>query len=94
MVLSSIKSTISSLVSSILTFKEEVSMKYISIKEQITSGQRVEKFRLEVDGKEVYKGTTIGYQRLVELNGLVGKELKIIFEEFRKCPIINCVKVY
>ena len=78
----------------VMTFNEPVKMNYVSIKEQITSGQRVEKFRLEVDGKEVYKGTTIGYQRLVEMNGLVGKELKVVFEEFRKCPIINCVKVY
>ena len=77
-----------------LTFPEDVTINYVSLKEQITFSQRVEKFRLELDGKEVYTGTTIGYQRLVKLNGLTGKELKVVFEEFRKCPIMNCIKVY
>ena len=77
-----------------LTFPKDITINYVALKEQITFSQRVEKFRLELDGKEVYTGTTIGYQRLVKLDGLTGKELKVVFEEFRKCPIMNCIKVY
>ena len=73
------------------TFEQDVKLGYVVIKEQILEGQRVERFRLEADGETIYNGTTIGYQKFCNLAGRSVKELKVVFEEYRKAPVINCV---
>lgn len=77
-----------------LTLPKETALKFISLKEQITMGQRVEKFRVEADGKEICRGTTIGYQKLMPLDGISAKEITVVFEEVRVCPAMNCIKLF
>ena len=76
------------------TFEQDVKLGYVVIKEQILEGQRVERFRLEADGESIYNGTTIGYQKFCNLAGRSVKELKVVFEEYRKAPVMNCVLFY
>lgn len=69
-------------------------LKFVSLKEQIAEGQRVERFRIETEGRTVYSGTTIGYQKLVPLMGLPVKEIRVVFEQARKCPVMNCIRLF
>ena len=77
-----------------LTLSEETEIGYVALKEQILEGQRVERFRLVADGETVFEGTTIGYQKFCNLAGRKVKELKVVFDEFRKAPVMNCVLLY
>ncbi len=66
----------------------------IALKEQILQSQRVEEFTIYADDKEIYKGETIGYKKLVLTNGLKCNEIKVVFNKYRKCPVIKSILFY
>ena len=73
-------------------------IKYIVLKEYIKLGQRVEKFNVEanVDGQwtKVADETTIGHKRILKLNPVDTKKLRINIVSSRACPVISSVEVY
>lgn len=94
-----------------LTWVEPQTLHYVELMEHIAKGQRVKKFKLELseDGstwKPTAQGvqlTTVGYKRIVPLNGSTAhsyskgfkaKGLRIIIEEAKACPLLSHIAVY
>ena len=94
-----------------LTWKKEQVVRYVELMEYIKKGQRVRNFKIEIseDGKawkEVaanVETTTIGYKRIVPLNGSTSKSydegfkvkaLRVVIEDSKACPLISKLSVY
>lgn len=94
-----------------LTWSRPQTVRYVDLMEHIRRGQRVRAFHIEVstDGqqwKRVANGcktTTIGYRRIVPLNGstaksydkgLTVKALRIVIDDSKACPLLQKVAVY
>ena len=94
-----------------LEWKKAQGVRYVELMEPIALGQRVEKFHLEytTDGTtwqpiaEKVETTTIGYKRLIPLNGstkdsyadaLNVRGLRIVIDSSRSCPLLSKVAVY
>ncbi|WP_222536939.1 alpha-L-fucosidase [Pedobacter polysacchareus] len=76
-----------------LTFKTAQTFDVLSLQENITIGQRVEKFVLEywagTDWKKVTEGTTIGYKRLVKFKPVTALKVRLRIEQSRLNPTIS-----
>lgn len=68
------------------------------VQENITKGQRVEKFCLEYKKGEkwvmVSEGTTIGYKRILRFPLVQAKEVRLVVQESRDVPQIAEVGLY
>jgi len=71
---------------------------YVLVQEYIKLGQRVKSFSIEVekDGtwQEVAKGTTIGYKRILRINPIKAKKVRLVINDSKACPTISNVEVY
>ena len=76
-----------------LAWKTERTFDVLSLQENITVGQRVERFALEYwDGakwKNATQGTTIGYKRLIKFVPVKAKKVRIIIAASRLNPTIS-----
>ncbi len=65
----------------------------VMLQEMISTGQRVEKFKLEAwDGdswNEIAQGTTIGYKRLLRIPLTTASKVRLTIDEARDCPTIR-----
>jgi len=81
-----------------IKWEQPVNVGAVVIKENIMYSQRVESFCIEaeVDGnyEEIYDGTVIGYKRIVPLENLETKNLKIKIKDSRKEPVISYIGVF
>ncbi len=94
-----------------LLWDEKITARYVELMEFIAKGQRVRKFTIETseDGTNWVKRannvetTTIGYKRIIPLNGSTSssydngysvKGIRITIEDSRACPLISKVGVY
>lgn len=79
-------------------WEEEKTLSYLVLKEAIPLSQRVEAFcvRCENNGKlqECCRGTTIGYKKIIALDGIQTTTLIIDIEDARVAPAIAFVGVY
>ncbi|OUZ99475.1 Glycoside hydrolase [Macleaya cordata] len=68
----------------------------IRIQEAIGLGQRIKKHEIYIDGKQLVKGTTIGYKRLHRLEGGVvhARRVRILIKESRGPPLISSVGLH
>ncbi len=70
----------------------------ILIQEDISKGQRVEQFTVEIfDGKKwvgVFHGTTIGYKRLIRINPVNAARIRLRITETRDHPNISAFKLF
>ncbi len=82
----------------ILSWEEEQDIGNIVIKENIPGSQRVESFSVDVtengEWKEVYKGTVIGYKRIVPLKSVSASKIRIRIKDSRCEPQISYIAVY
>ncbi|MDF2541808.1 MAG: Alpha-L-fucosidase [Herbinix sp.] len=82
----------------VITFNKAKCLSYLVIMEQITYSQRIEEFSLylwvEDAWKLEYRGTTIGYKKICPLENIMSDKIKIVFDAYRKCPIINHIGIY
>lgn len=82
----------------IAKFAERQRITHIVLKENIKLSQRVENFKIEVfaDEKLVYEeiGTTIGYKKIVPINGVWANKVKITILHSRSNPIFSFIGVY
>lgn len=94
-----------------LAWRKPITARYVELMEPIALGQRVKKFRIETttDGTTwtpaatAVKTTTIGYKRIVPLNGSTADGyanpatilgLRVIIEDAKSCPLISKLAVY
>ena len=81
-------------------FRKDRVLKSALIQEYIPLGQRVKEFSiecLESDSgvwKEVYRGTTIGYKRIVRFPEIKASEVRFNILDSYACPVINNVSLY
>jgi alpha-L-fucosidase len=70
----------------------------IMLQEHIESGQRIEAFRCEVwlDGgwREIARGTTVGFKRLLRFNTVESGKVRIRLLESRVCPTLSEIGLF
>jgi alpha-L-fucosidase len=86
------------------TTEIEITLKKIShfdifmIQENIRNGQRIEEFSLEIlqnnQWKEIAKGTTVGYKRLLRFPEVSTDKIKLKILKSRECPEISNIGIY
>lgn len=81
-----------------IRWNEQKSLKYIVLQENILKSQRIEQFTIsykkEEEYEELYKGTTIGYKKIVRIENITTNEIKIEISDSRVCPTLRFVGVY
>lgn len=80
-------------------FAEKTPLTYVVLEEDLSQGQRISSFEIEATGpfgnlQTIYHGTTVGYRKIVELNGYEANELKIIVRLSRGPAQLKSVKFY
>lgn len=79
-------------------WNEVVTVGRIVLKENILCGQRVESFKVEAElngeYQEVFRGTVIGYKRIVPLKGIKTDSLRISILDSRTEPTLAFLGVY
>lgn len=76
-----------------------ISPKYLVMQEDITQGQRIEKFECYlIDNDEpmlVAQGTVVGHKVIKKITeGITGKKFKIVFSQTRSKPILKNIEMY
>ncbi len=79
-----------------MKFDQKLPVQYLEIKENILKSQRVEKFRITVNGGEfVYEATIIGYKKIVDLGQVYEvKQLDLEIIECREQACLSYLAVY
>jgi alpha-L-fucosidase len=79
-------------------FNKDKEFNVAMLQEDIKSGQRIEKFRLEyLDGKEWKKfseGTTVGFKRLLRFDKIKTNSVRIVIEQSRSNPVLANFGLY
>jgi alpha-L-fucosidase len=81
-----------------LDLGEVKNVKYVVLQEYIKLGQRVTGFSIDVwidqGWKNVAKGTTIGYKRIMPLEPFSTSKIRLTITGAKACPLISNVAVY
>ena len=83
-----------------VSFEKETPISGAMIQEYIPLGQRIKEFSIEYIGaegeswREIYRGTTIGYKRLVRFDQVNALKVKFNILDSFACPLINNVEIY
>lgn len=94
-----------------LTWEQPQNIRYVALQEYIAKGQRVKGFKVETSADGVnwtakatnIQQTTIGYKRIIPLNGNTGasydnptraKAVRITITDSRACPLLHTISVY
>lgn len=71
---------------------------FILLQEYIQLGQRIKAFTVEVRNnhtwQQIAEGTTIGYKRILKLNGVNADAVRISITDSKACPVISNIAVY
>ncbi len=75
-----------------------IELNLIALQEDISQGQRVESFRIDYwqdnAWKELTKGTTIGYKRILSFKPVKAQKLKLLIESSRGEPLLSELGAY
>ena len=94
-----------------LTWKRPQTVRYVQLMEYIRLGQRIKRFHVEIseDGTSFHRvasnvaTTTVGYKRIIPLNGstkesygkgFTAKALRVVIDDSKACPTLCEVGVY
>jgi alpha-L-fucosidase len=73
-------------------------LNFLVIQEYIKLGQRVKSFTVEAwednSWKQVATATTIGYKRILKLNGTETSKIRVTINESKACPVISSLEVF
>jgi len=79
-------------------WKRKTVFNTVLLKEDITKGQRIEKFHIDYwtgsEWKECASGTTVGYKRLLRINDTKGTKIRLIIDASRGSANIKSFGVY
>ena len=74
---------------------DSVAVSCIILKEDIRYSQRIESYVItDQDGIEIYRGTTVGYQKIITFDDRIVKGIQIRVEESRMEPKLEFVGIY
>ena len=81
-----------------IDLQEEQTFDRIVLMEHLSSGQRIEQFKLDykegADWKELYDGTIVGYKRICRFESVKARYVKLTITESRWYPTLSCFGVY
>lgn len=81
-----------------IEFEKKEALHYLVMQEHIQLSQRIEDFQVYAKVEDrwirVYKGTTVGYKKIVRLHDIETNMLKIQIKDSRVCPTLHFVGVY
>lgn len=82
-----------------LVWEEPQKLSYLVMKENILFSQRIERFRVFSENAAgeweiVTIGTVVGYKKIVELNDIETKKLRVIIDDARVAPVLSFLGVY
>jgi alpha-L-fucosidase len=81
-----------------LEFQNPQLIEYVLLQEYIKLGQRVKSFTIEVlqngQWEKVASATTMGYKRIVRINPVETKKVRINITGAKACPVISNVEIY
>jgi alpha-L-fucosidase len=82
----------------IVNFEQEQTVNYVLLQEYIKLGQRVKSFTVEADinneWQKVAEATTIGYKRIVPVDGIKTNKIRIKITGSKACPVLSAIEVY
>ncbi|MCI5584798.1 MAG: alpha-L-fucosidase [Lachnospiraceae bacterium] len=82
-----------------LIWEKPEQLSYLVLKENILFSQRIEQFEVFWENalgewETVCQGTVVGYKKIISLNGLMTKKLRIIINDARVAPVLSFVGAY
>lgn len=81
-----------------LDLQKEETINYIVLQEYIALGQRIKAFSVEAmeDGqwKEISKGTTIGYKRILKISPISAQKIRIRLIDSKASPVLSHIALY
>jgi len=81
-----------------IVLEREESFDRVVLMEQISEGQRIERFRLEyMEGGEwtaFYEGTVVGYKRICRFPPIRAKQIRLVITESRWCPTLKSIGLF
>jgi len=81
-----------------LEWPDEQSIRFVTIQEQISLGQRVKQFKVECWMDDAWRvvasGTTIGYKRILPVSPVATRRLKLTILDSKACPVIHTLSVF
>ena len=81
-----------------IDLQKEQTFDRIVLMEHLSSGKRIERFKLEykegADWKELYNGTIVGYKCMCRFESVTARYVKITITESRWYPTLSCFGVY
>src|SRR5690606_30132122 len=82
----------------ILDFDDEKRVSFVMMQEYIRLGQRVTSFKIDIWKDENWvnagRGTTIGYKRIMAIDPVETRRIRITIDDAKECPLISNVSVY
>lgn len=76
----------------------EKCINYVVLQECIRLGQRIKSFKIEAwtnnSWQPVASATTIGYKRIIALDEVRTRKIRVLLSDSRACPVISNVEVY
>ena len=82
-----------------LIWEKPEQLSYLVLKENILFSQRIEQFEVFWENalgewETVCQGTVVGYKKIISLNGLMTKKLRIVINDARVAPVLSFVGAY
>ena len=77
-----------------LALGREVEIDHVVLGEDVALGQRVEKFSVRADGRELVLGTTIGRKRVLRFPRTRVRDVELVIEKSRAEPLITGFELY
>jgi len=75
-----------------------VTFNLFQLQENISEGQRIEKFRLQYneagEWKEIVSGTTIGYKRILTFNAVTASRVRLVIDSSRSNPALTSAGLF
>lgn len=78
----------------VIEFDKEQMISKAVITEDIEKGQRIASFVLKADGKEIYKGETVGYKKYCFFKAVKCKRFELVVKNSRQEPFVKSIALY
>jgi alpha-L-fucosidase len=81
-----------------ITLAKPALVQYIVLQEYIKLGQRIKSFQVEIwqhgHWVRVGEGTTVGHKRILAIQPVTTKKIRVIFENAKACLVMSAIEVF